>query len=168
MRIKEKRKELDPQIIQIVQVSAGIVKIYNYSWRLNHVFLCVFELHGSTDMWIFLIANTNTTWSVAGWTCRCGGTRYRGPHISSTQINPCIVQGSTVVLILRLLFLGSFSCSYKYSLGSEQATVGSHCTYELGWKYTWKKMIEPPGEQVTVTSSNHPECDGFLKLWIAF
>lgn len=45
---------------------------------------------------------------------------------------PRIVQGSTVVLILRLLFLGSFSCSYKYSLGSEQATVGSHCTYELG------------------------------------
>lgn len=60
MRIKEKRKELDPQIIQIVQVSAGIVKIYNYFEP------CVFELHESTDMWIFLIANTNTTWSVAG------------------------------------------------------------------------------------------------------
>lgn len=93
MRIKEKRKELDPQIIQIVQVSAGIVKIYNYFEP------CVFELHESTDMWIFLIANTNTTWSVAGWTCRCGGTRYRGPHISSTQINPCIVQGSTVIFL---------------------------------------------------------------------
>ena len=31
MRIKEKRKELDPHIIKIVQVSAGIVKNYNYS-----------------------------------------------------------------------------------------------------------------------------------------
>ena len=36
---------------------------------------------------------------MAGWTCRCGGTRYRGPHISSTQINPCIVQGSTVIFL---------------------------------------------------------------------
>ena len=27
---------------------------------------CVFELHGFTDMWILLIANTNTTWSVTG------------------------------------------------------------------------------------------------------
>ena len=44
---------------------------------------------------------------------------------------PRILQGSTVLLILRLLFLGSFSCSYKYSLGTEQATVGFHCTYEL-------------------------------------
>lgn len=52
---------------------------------------------------------------------------------------PHTVQGSTVVLILRLLFIGSFSCSHKYSLGSEKATVSSHCTYELGWKIYLEK-----------------------------
>lgn len=52
---------------------------------------------------------------------------------------PSTVQGSTVVLILRLLFTGSFSCSHKYSLGSEKATVSCHCTYELGWKIHLEK-----------------------------
>lgn len=55
--------------------------------------------------------------------------------------NPHVVQGSTVVLILKLLFVGSFP-SHKWGLGREKAVVNSPCRYELRWKnIPWKKMI---------------------------
>ena len=54
---------------------------------------------------------------------------------------PHTVQGSTVVLILKLLFVGSFS-SHKQGLGREKAVVNSPCRCELIWKnIPWKKMI---------------------------
>lgn len=54
---------------------------------------------------------------------------------------PQLLHCSMVVLILKLLSVGSFS-SHKWGLGGEKAGVNSACRYEPGQENTaWKKMI---------------------------